>query len=161
MPHPERLQKLFDCGRRPLCWLLRILTFGSFGQRPDMDSRELPTDPAVIREIVRAARTELDHAGLACIDPEERMIRRHPEGIEVRAWRLVRHGVLAAERDRARRARTAFAGLPRLTREIVTLCVQQRLDTETIAHNLGISPLLAREHLRLAIRAVADAIDQA
>lgn len=93
------------------------------------------------------------------IDAEEGDIRAHPLGIQVKAWLLVPHEMIAMLNATDPAIEIAFAKLDRRVREVLILGVRHGMPVQEIAAQLGMSPRRVRRHLRRGVDALGRAID--
>lgn len=95
------------------------------------------------------------------IDAEEDDVRAHPEGIQIRAWLLVPHEMIALLNATDPVVEIAFAKLDRRAREVLILGVRHGMPVAEIAAQLAMPRWQVRRHLRRGIYALGRAIDRA
>lgn len=93
------------------------------------------------------------------IDPDETETRPHPDGVQVRAWYLVPHTIIASFENPDPVLRAAFAALPPLTQRILIMRMRDGLPVEAIAGDLGLGRRRIRRHIRAAVAAIRRAVD--
>jgi DNA-directed RNA polymerase specialized sigma24 family protein len=125
--------------------------------------RELRTDPqhAPRRTAIAVARALVVNVENVTVDPTENATRLHPDGIEVRAWYLVRRSDRPGSSVADPQWLAAAKAMPPIVREVLALSQVDGLDRAEIATRLGISPRAAKRHLRRAIAIVARFRDDA
>lgn len=101
--------------------------------------------------IVHQARARVAHLALVSIDADERTVRPHPEGVEIRAWFLVPHAELAVHSIADEAWFNALSVMPATTRDVMLLSQIHGQNSAQIGAALGISSSSARRHLRRAI----------
>ena len=93
------------------------------------------------------------------IDPDETETRPHPDGVQVRAWYLVPHTIIASFENPDPLLQAAFAALPPLTQRILILRMREGMPVEAIARDLGLGPRRVRRHIHSAVVAIRRAVD--
>lgn len=95
------------------------------------------------------------------IDADEDDVRGHPEGIQIRAWLLVPHEMIALLNATDPAIEIAFAKLDWRAREVLILGIRHGVPVAEIALQLGMPRWRVRRHLRRGIDALGRAIDRA
>lgn len=119
---------------------------------PDRDQTKRHSIELVILE----AQSRVASLGLVSIDRDERRVRTHPMGLEVRAWYLLPERTLPDHRIAHPGWLAALHAMPPLTRTILAMNQMDGMDGADIARTLGISRRSVRSHLRKAVRLVAQ-----
>lgn len=114
-----------------------------------------PPDEETRRAVVRWARTQLPVGDCISIDRHETMCRARPQGLEIRAWYLVPHNIVAAISSPDPTVDEAAMALPALTRAILILSVRHGMSIDEMSLAFGLSRSALRKHLRRAVNMVA------
>ncbi|MDF0491173.1 sigma factor-like helix-turn-helix DNA-binding protein [Sphingomonas sp. H39-1-10] len=152
------LQLLRDCRRLLRGPGLRFMQNRATVQRI---SSYLAAERATLKfggSVIAHARANANTIRGVSVDPCEDEVRPHPGGIQVKAWILVPHEVIALLHTTDPSIEVAFARLDRQTREVLILSARHGLSVEAIGTRMRISRRRVRDHLRRGVEAISHAI---